>query len=68
METAYTKISEAGIDMVNDLLMDKLWDVIYIQPPQSKLLPREENLPVSKPIVQADTLEVDIKTKLMLMW
>ena len=59
----YTTISEAEIDLGNDLLADTPWDATNLQSPHRHLIPREYYLPASDLLVKADQLAVDIKAK-----
>ena len=49
--------------LTNDLPMYTSWDTIDLQSPYIHLLSKEVYLPPSDPLVQADTLEVDIEAK-----
>ena len=59
----YTTISDAEINLGNDLLADALWDETDLHLPHIHLLPREEYLPASDPLVKSDKLAVNIKEK-----
>ena len=59
----YTTISEAEIDLGDDLLADMSWDAKNLQLPHRHLLPREYYLPSSDLLVKAEQLTVDIKAK-----
>ena len=59
----YITISEAAIDLGDDLLADTSWDATNLQLPDWHLLPREDYLPASDPIVKVDQLAVYIKVK-----
>ena len=52
----YSTISESAIDIGNDHLMEKSWNATYLQSPNRHLLPREDYLPTSDLLVQADTI------------
>ena len=59
----YTTISEAAIDLGNDIIADTSWDATNLQSPHQHLLPREDYLPSSYPLVKADQLTVNIEAK-----
>ena len=59
----YTTISEASIKLGNYLLMEVSWDATNLQSPHIHLLPREDYLPASCPLVKAYQLGVDIEAK-----
>ena len=59
----YTTISEASIYIGDYVLNDTSWDATDLQSPHRKLLPREDDLPTSESLVQAETLSVDGKAK-----
>ena len=52
----YTAISEASIDLDNDLLEDASLGATNLQSPHWHLLPREYYQPASEPLVKADQL------------
>ena len=56
----YTTISEAAIDLGNDLLQDQSWDTDDLNLPQLSLLPQEEKHQSASYLATADPLEVDI--------
>ena len=59
----YTTISEAEIDLGNDLLIDASWDATKLESTHRQLIPREDYLPDLDQLVKADQLEVNIKVK-----
>ena len=59
----YTTISEAEIDFENNLLTDTPWDATNLQWLHQQLIPREDYLPASDPLVKAYHIAVDIKAK-----
>ena len=59
----YTTISEAEIDFENNLLTDTSWDATNLQSLHQQLIPREDYLPASDPLVKAYHIAVDIKAK-----
>ena len=59
----YTKISEAEIDLDNNLLADTSWDATDLKSPHRHLLPREDYMPDSDPLVKVYQLTVNIKAK-----
>ena len=63
----YTTISEAKVDLGNDLLTDASWYSMNLQSPHRHLLPRQDYLPPSDPLVKADQLAVNIEAKEALM-
>ena len=56
-------MSEAGIDLDNDLPRYNSWGATELQSPHIQLPKDEEYHPGIYPLVQADTLTVDIKAK-----
>ena len=56
----YTTVSEAKIDLGNDLLRDESWDTDYLNSPHRSLLPQEEKQQSAIHIATADPLSVDI--------
>ena len=56
----YTNISEAAIDLGNDLRQDKSWDTNDLNSPHRSLLPPEEKQQSASHLSKADPLEVDI--------
>ena len=59
----YTTISEAAIDLWSDLLAYTSWEATNIQSPHQHLLPREDYLPASDPLVKVYQLAVNIEAK-----
>ena len=59
----YTTISEAAIDLGNDILVETSWYATNLQLPRRHLLPREDYLTASDPLFKADQLSVNIKAK-----
>ena len=56
----YKTISEASIDLGNDLLQDQSWDTNDLNSPQRSLLPPEEKQQSASHLAKADPLEVKI--------
>ena len=56
----YTTISEAAIDLGNDLLQDQSWDTNDLNLPHRSLLPTEEKQQSASHLEKADPLAVDI--------
>ena len=56
----YTNISEAAIDIGNDLLQDQSWDTNDLNSPHRSLLPTEEKQQSERHLAKADPLAVDI--------
>ena len=56
----YTTVSEAAIDLGNDLLPDESWDTDDLKLPNRSLLPQEEKQQSASHIVTAEPLAVDI--------
>ena len=59
----YTKVSYGTIDLGNYIPRDKSWDATELQSPHRHLLKDEEYQSGSDPLVQADTLAVDVEVK-----
>ena len=59
----YTTTNEAPIELDNDLLVNRSWGATNLQFPHKHLLPREDYLPASEPLVKADQMAVKIKAK-----
>ena len=53
-------ISEAAIDLGNDLLQDKSWDTNDLNSPHRSLIPTEEKQQSESHLEKADPLAVDI--------
>ena len=56
----YTTISEATIDLGNDLLQDKSWDTNDLNLPHRSLLPPEKKQKSATHLAKADPLAVEI--------
>ena len=56
----YTTISEAAIDLGNNLLQDQSWDTNDLNSPHRSLLPTEEKQQSASHLEKADPLAVDI--------
>ena len=61
--TEYTTISEASIELGNDILTDTSWEATVLQLTHRHLIPREDYLPASDPPVNADQMTVNIEAK-----
>ena len=59
----YTNISEASIELGNDLFTDTSWDVTNLQSLHRNLLPVEDYIPASDTLVKEDKLAVNIEIK-----
>ena len=59
----YTNINEAAIYLGKYLLAGALWDATNLQSPHRHLLPREDYIPASDPLVKVDQLVVNIEVK-----
>ena len=59
----YTTISEAEINLGNDLLADTSWDVTNLQLLHRHLLHKKDYLPASGPLVKSDQLAMNIESK-----
>ena len=55
----YKTISEAAIDLDNDLIQDQSWDTNDLNPPHRSLLPPEEKQQSASHLEKADPLSVD---------
>ena len=56
----YTTVSEAAIDLGNDLFQDESWDTDDLNSPHRYLLPQEDMQQSASHIETADPLAVDI--------
>ena len=56
----YTTVSEAAIDLGNNLLRDESWDTDDLNSPHQSLLPQEEKQQSASHLATADPLAVDI--------
>ena len=56
----YTTISEAAIDLGNDLLQDQYWDTNDLNSTHRSLLPLEEKQQSASHMAKSDPLSVDI--------
>ena len=56
----YTTVSEAEIDLGNDLLQNEYWDTDNINSPRLSLLPHEDKQQPESHIATSDLLSVDI--------
>ena len=56
----YTTVSEAAIDLVNDLLQDQSWDTDDLNSPHQSLLPPEEKQQSASHMEKTDPLAVEI--------
>ena len=56
----YKTISEAAIDLGNDLLQDESWDAYDLNSPHQSLLPQEEKQHSASHLATADPLAMDI--------
>ena len=56
----YTTISEAAIDLGDNLLQDQPWDIDDLNSPHRSLLPPEEKHQSASHLAKADPLAVDI--------